>query len=108
MTNILQVSSPRRYGRTKLVAHRQAWTFLCLTTEICTPLVLSIYFNKAIMIPPTTLMCHFEFYGYSNLAYQSRPPFLLGFSEQALSLVPPNACMGSTLYATGDRQVPLV
>ena len=42
------------------------------------------------MISPTTLMCHFEFYDYSNLA---------------LSPVPPNACMGSALYATGDRQV---
>ena len=60
------------------------------------------------MVSPTTLMCHFEFYDYSNLASQSRPPFLLGFPEQALSPVPPNACMGSALYATGDRQVPLV
>ena len=58
------------------------------------------------MISPTTLTCHFEFYGYSNLASQNRPPFLPGFSEQALSLVSPNACMGSTLYAMGDRQAP--
>ena len=55
------------------------------------------------MISPTTLMCHFEFYGYSNLASQSRPPFLPRFSEQALSPVPPNTCMGPALYATGDR-----
>ena len=46
--------------------------------------------------------------GYSNSTSQNRPPFLPGFSEQALSLVPPNACMGSALYATGDRQVPPV
>ena len=57
------------------------------------------------MISPTTLMCHFEFYGYFNLARQSRPPFLLGFSKQALSPIPPNMCMGSALYAMGDRQV---
>jgi hypothetical protein len=88
------------------MAHRQAYTFLCLTTKICTPLVLSIYFNKAIMNSLTTLMCHFEFYGYFNLARQSRPPFLLRFLEQALSPVPPNACTRSALYAMSDRQVP--
>ena len=59
------------------------------------------------MISPTTLMCHFEFYGYSNLASKNRPPLLLRFLEQALSPVPPNTCMGSALYVTGDRQVPL-
>ena len=57
------------------------------------------------MISPTTLMCHFEFYDYSNLASKSQPPFLLQFLEQALSPVPPNVCMGSALYATGDWQV---
>ena len=57
------------------------------------------------MISPTTLMCPFDFYGYSNLASKSQPPLL---SEQDLSPVPPNMCMGSALYATGDRQVPLV
>ena len=44
--------------------------------------------------------------GYSNSTSQNRPPFLPGFLEQALSPVPPNVCMGSTLYAAGDRQVP--
>ena len=57
------------------------------------------------MISLTTPMCHFEVYGYSNSTNENRPPFLLGFSEQALSSIPPNVCMGSTLYATGDRQV---
>ena len=70
--------------------------------------VLPLYFqfNKAVMISPTTLMCHFEVYCYSNSISQNWPPFLPRFLEQALSLVPPNACMGSALYATGDRQVP--
>ena len=58
------------------------------------------------MISPTTLMCHLEVHYYSNLTSQNQPPFLPGFSEQALSLVPPNACMRSALYAAGDRQVP--
>ena len=56
------------------------------------------------MISPSTLMCHFEFYGYSNSASKSQPPPLLRFSEQALSPVPPNTCMGSVLYFRGTSR----